>query len=381
MKVSVLFVFLLFTLGLAAQANLKNDDFKLLMLNKEAIRKDSIVNEKIVDLVKVFTIDSVFERATERHRPIGPMIQWFGYRWESINQSREKLVGTCKKDIHGTGKEHFTEFDVNMDLVAHLPKYIALTESGYAKQIKLDRNLKDKNLNEAPFIKSTPTTQQAYRVHCENTPYKPMRQSIGNWVYPCLEPRSFVTHPNFGEAYPTVGVYGPFVSDCNHSCSPEIHPYEFFWWMNLNPNEVQTTNRTEWVFALTRDYSNRFQHWSSSPRTGQISFPFVLPLNRDTLYIDFEPLIWDKMMNEQLTQLNLPENAASVNSGTKIYEIQTPAGTKYIRFQSSKLIPDEGIKYYISNANLIEDHTLLTAYVNFGLSVANFFSSKVIFSY
>ena len=76
-----------------------------------------------------------------------------------------------------------------------------------------------------------------------------------------------------------MGFYGAYCLDCNHNCHPEMHPYEWTWWLNLKDGE--STNKT-WLIGLFHEGSNRFPKWSKNPMTGEIKIPFAFAIGQDS---------------------------------------------------------------------------------------------------
>ena len=208
-----------------------------LMESNPDIRDNVVLNETLLDLVDVYLTDSIIKRKTERHRVIGGGIaRMFGFRWQTINWKKEKFIGTTKGGPRISKEERLTEYDVNFNMTAHLKRYIDLAYQGYQRQKEIGKEKKKKNYADVPYIyPSAETDLDRYDLHNELTPPRPFRPMLNEMFYPTARGTSLQQHPNFGEPEPTLGMFGAFVSDCNHSCHPEIHPYEWLWWLNLNP--------------------------------------------------------------------------------------------------------------------------------------------------
>jgi hypothetical protein len=130
-----------------------NNDYLYLLKSKEDIRNDSIINEKIIDLVEAHTLDSIITKKYQHHRLflIGWAIHKLGYHWISVDYRRHKVVGTMKKEFSMSGKEHYTEYDVNLDLIPHLPHYMDLDWKAYLYSKKLPRRISKDQLQKPPL--------------------------------------------------------------------------------------------------------------------------------------------------------------------------------------------------------------------------------------
>ncbi len=359
-----------------------------LLKTNEQIRTNDVLNEQLLDLVDVYTLDSTYKRKTERHQMFGAaMFRAFGVRWKTVDYTRERFIGTIKK-ISISGKEHFTEYDVNFDPVPHLPKYQALSYYAYQAQaamFKARKKMKEKD-GQAPYIEPTGLSEdqlKKYSFHCENTPLREARSFLDEAFYPAVRGTNHKIHPNFGEMHPSIGVYGPLVLDCNHKCHPEIHPYEWLWWMNVGPQLDNSNTKKIWWVGLLRDVSKRMKHWSYSPRTGEIAVPFALPVNdADTLELAVLHLFFNGFDAEGFVRLKTPANAYSFNETVKDHTITiSGVGNKIIRVTSSVPIYDEGLKYWLKDLNYDASAKLLTGRLNLAMSVYDIYTAMVGVSY
>jgi hypothetical protein len=359
-----------------------NNDYLYLLKSKEDIRNDSIINEKIIDLVEAHTLDSIITKKYQHHRLflIGWAIHKLGYHWISVDYRRHKVVGTMKREFSMSGKEHYTEYDVNLDLIPHLQKYIDLDWNAYQYTKKLHRRISKDELQKPLFIPPTNETIHQYRIHCENTPDRASRLALNTLFYPTIRPTNNYNHPNIGERLPTMGVYGPLCLDCNHHCGVEIHPYEWLWWMNLNPETQNKTNETQWLFEFTKDGSNRFTEWSTSPRVGSISFPFAFPADKDSFIIDIHPLVFKEFDEDAFRKMTwIPNHAKSMNFTYQDYKIENT--TKKIIVTNDKFIPQDAWKYWIDDLTYDATNKVYTGNIHFAGAVKDLFTCSLIMRY
>ena len=106
----------------------KTSDYWLLLTkSRKYISDNDSLNEHLVDLVKVFSVDSVLPSKSQRHRvaEAGWVISIFGYKWKALSMTKQKFVGTERDHIRVPGNPPlFTEYDVNFNLIPHTRKYI-----------------------------------------------------------------------------------------------------------------------------------------------------------------------------------------------------------------------------------------------------------------
>lgn len=387
-----LFSFFLF-LNVSAQEVLKvssnkplSEQWLLLTKTRKFISDNDSLNEELVDLVKVFSVDSVLPSKSQRHRvgEAGWIISIFGYKWKALNMTKQKFVGTERDGIRVPGNPpHFTEYDVNFNLIPHTRRYIDFLWPAIVKQRDKNRFKRIKNFDEAPWVYPQLLDNiNRYRLHCEITPPVNYRAMLNEKFYPCIRPNSSREHHNIGSDQTTFGLYGAFVADFNHTGHPEIHPYEWLWWYDTHPDRLSEKSQT-WFFGLMRESSNRFRGWykKKQPRVGQISVPFVFDLKNDTLKITLEHLVHDLFNGDGLNRLeNLPETASGLYFSEKDF-IFNDAGLsgKIIRYTTSNPIRQEGLKTWFSDLNWDKDKNLLTGYLNLGVSVMELYNAKVSF--
>jgi hypothetical protein len=362
------------------------ENWLLLTKNRTFIADHDSLNEELVDLVKVFSVDSVLPSKSQRHRvaAAGWVISMFGYKWKALSMTKKKFVGTERDHIRVPGNPpQFTEYDVNFNLIPHTRKYINLVWIGYEKQAKRNRWNRIKNLDEAPWIyPETLENINRYRMHCEITPPVYARAMLNEKFYPCITPNSSKAHINIGTDYATFGMYGAFVADFNHAGHPEIHPYDWLWWYDTHPERLKEKSQT-WYFGFMKEASNRFRGWykKKEPRVGQISVPFVFNLEHDTLKVTLEHLVHDLFNSEGLERLEgVPENASDLYFSEKNFFFDNSGlSGKVVQFTTSNPIQRIGLKTWFSELNLDKEANLLSGYLNIGVSVDQLYNAKVSF--
>jgi hypothetical protein len=362
------------------------ENWLLLTKDRTFIADHDSLNEELVDLVKVFSVDSVLPSKSQRHRvaAAGWIISMFGYKWKALNMTKQKFVGTERDHIQVPGNSpQFTEYDVNFNLIPRIRKYIDLVWIGYEKQAKRNRFNEIKNFDEAPWIyPETLENIKRYRMHCEITPPVYARAMLNEKFYPCIRPNSSKAHINIGTDHATFGMYGAFVADFNHAGHPEIHPYDWLWWYDTHPERLQEKSQT-WYFGFMKEASNRFRGWykKKEPRVGQIAVPFVFHLENDTLKVTLENLVHDLFNSEGITRLEgVPENASDLYFSEKNFTFEnSELNEKVVQFTTSNPIQREGLKTWFSDLNLDKDANLLTGYLNIGVSVEKLYNAKISF--
>lgn len=392
-RIAVLILPLILSLSAKAQEKLRIDSYKptsaewlLLTKDRKFISDNDSLNEELVNLVKAFVPDSVLPSKSQRHRvaAAGWVISVFGYKWKALDMTKRKFVGTERDGIRVPGNPpHFTEYDVNFNLIPHTRRYIDMVWIGCEQQCKKNRFKRIKNFEEAPWIyPETLDNISRYRMHCEITPPVRYRAMLNEKFYPCIRPNSSREHHNIGSDYTTYGVYGPYVADYNHTGHPEIHPYEWLWWYDTHPDRLSEKSQT-WFFGLMRESSNRFRGWykKKQSRVGQISVPFVFDLKNDTLKITLEHLVHDLFNADGLNKLeNLPEAASDLYFSEKDFTLdEVGLSGKVIRYTTSNPIRQEGLKTWFTNLNWDKNKNLLTGYLNIGISVMELYNAKVSF--
>lgn len=352
---------------------------------KAEIRENDSLNEDLVDLVYVYLTDSTFERKKQRHKAAGLGVLFApvaGIKWQALYNRKEKFVGTASNKLHAPGEELFTEYDVNWNLHAHTRKYMDLTYYGYAEQKNIGKFAKKHNNYEgAPWeYPEDGADMKRYRMHCENTPPVEFREAINAAVYPCLPEQGKPYLEYFGQEYPSVGLYGVYCLDCNHSCYPEIHPYEWVWWLNLHPDMDAQPNQRKWTVALVREGSNRMKKWSPNPRSGRASIPFVFPMDQ-TLNIRVKHLAHSEFDPEGFATLkDVPENATPFSDTMFEYKMNVDEPTEVlIHLESDVPMNTEALKFALSYLNYDPERRLVSGFFEVWTSVEWLYAIEVEF--
>ena len=343
------------------------------------IRDNDLLNEEIIDLVEVQLADSALLKKTERHRVfiLGWVINVFGYKWRSIDMRKSKYVGTTKREARVPSDDIiFTEYDVNMDIYSNIDKYLDMSWSG--RQYQLDRNkqMRKKKTSVPPYIEPDKNGNRSpYSLHCELTPPEGYRAMLNEKFYPCQQPNSFAAHENFGGPTPSIGLYGAFVADCNHSCHPEIHPYEWIWWYDLHPKRDSESNQS-WFIGMFKEGSNRFPHWSKGPREGTISIPFLFDADRTDNSITIEHLVFSKMDTVGLKhKFNLPEDAFTLDFTQRE---NTLAGFP-VTLKLSNPMTRNGILAWFSDVTYDAKSRMISGRLNLAARAEEVYTAKVSF--
>jgi hypothetical protein len=272
---------------------------------------------------------------------------------------------------------------VNINLVPHLKRYIDLAYNAFKRQKEIGRHKRKHDYHAAPFVYPDAGTDLGkYALHCELSPPRGYRAMINELVYPVIAGNSATKHPHFGDENFTAGLYGAYISDCNHSCHPEIHPYEWLWWLNVHPEQYKQPYAKTWVFALFREGSNRFPKWSPSPRTGGIEIPFIFPAEAKELVIDWQHLVFSRFSKEGFKQLNIPADAMGFDkTAWKFLLADAPISDVYIILNINAPISQNEIKFWFSNLNFDQEKLLVSGKLHMAASVEDIYSAKVKFSY
>ena len=361
------------------------EDFLILLKKNKDLRKNDTLCQRALDLVDPILADSVIPRKKERHHVflVGWMINQLGYGWRAVSMKKEKFVGKVVRQSK-SGEEQFTEFDINMDLNFHLPKYLFRVFAGYDMQ-RL-KNRQDyrrgkhlRNYNDIPFVRDSANIGDIsrYRLHAEHTPYRPFRATLHELFYP-VTGKDMASHPNFRTNNPNVGMYGVFCLDCNHSCHPELHPYEWLWWMNLSADEDSAENKKTWNLGLLHEGSNRFPKWSPSPKTGRITIPFALDTRRGNPRIHIEHLIahtFDLNALEKFDAYNRPY--FGVDMTERWVNIKNDIHPVRIRLTQNVSLASPGIHYRLVNLNMDPDTRVLSGFLEIITSVKELYTTRI----
>ena len=359
--------------------------FLELRIRNDSISANDILNERIVDLVKVDERDKNVPTPWTTHQGggFGWFIRMIGFYWQAVDRQRYKFVGTNRNGLSMPGeKDQLTEHDINFTLVPHLDQYMNFVYRGRMEQIKHRqfRRARRADVTKAPYIPPTLQTAEIYDLHCELTPPKRMRDSVNALFYPCVHGNNLDKHQNFCDMKPTVGMYGVFVLDCNHSCHPEIHPYEWLWWLKLTKDETGGSNFNKtWMLGFFKESSNRFILWSRSPRVGTISIPFIFKTNEVKSYLKLTTLVPGKFRPRGIRLMKtLPANTKRFDFADTLINIPMNSGINFpLRLRTDKPIKTQALRWWISDLQTDSNNEWVWGYFNMVVSVKDGYNAKL----
>ena len=365
------------------------EDFKYLLLTNKEIAANDTINEKILDLAEPMLLDSVLHRKKQHHHVflVGWLIHAFGgYNWRAVDMHKQKFVGTVAHEGR-SGAFEYTEYDIKYHLRFHLKKYLFKDFSAYDLQRKYHRQdirpSHHTNYKAPPFVRDTNNIDGSiYDLGCELTPPAAFIPQLNYIFFPTLPVGgSCKEHPNFECKNPSMGFYGAYCLDCNHNCHPEMHPYEWTWWLNLKNQE--STEKT-WLVGLFHEGSNRFPKWSKSPMTGEISIPFAYDINHEKPVhpkIKIEHLVFDKFENKELEKLGLPSITLDAKTSEQSAEFVADDSTSFLcKIKFNEPLLTDGLKYWFSDLNLDKENNMLTGYFHLAISVDQLYTTRITFT-
>ncbi len=356
--------------------------FEYLLLPNDQISKNDTIHELIVDLVEPMLVDSTIDRKKQHHkvRPFGWIIHAFGnFNWRAMYMSKEKVVGTVVR-LSGSGEERFTEYDINFDLNFHLDKYLYRIFASYDRQAKIGRqDITSKHKNDykaPPFVRDTNDIDiSMYRLHCELTPERAFRPALQYLFYPTsTHTGALEKHPNFETNYPTVGFYGVMCLDCNHSCHPEMHPYEWMWWLKATDEDNSLVK--EWHIGVFHESSNRFKNWSKNPMIGKIQIPFAFK-PEDDARIEIRHGLMHEFVREGLKDFDIPTKCLAPQAQVKEILLKTSEIQKTIAIEFINPIQTEGLQYWISDLNYDQEKQIFSGFINYAVAVEDLYTTTI----
>jgi hypothetical protein len=349
-----------------------------LRTDKDSIMQNLALRESLADMVSVNLTDSILRPKVATHQT--RLFNWAlrslaGLRWLAVDGKKHKLVGTMNGGFSSPSKPFFTEYDITFNLFSHLPQYQALVKKGYqaqyAKMLKGRNYLIKKGINPDSLTNDELSTM---RVHPENTPRKNQRDSLNKYFYPCMPGTNIENHPAWGQRGATVGVYGAYVLDGNHKGGPEIHPYEWLWWMDTKQTDPFTTR---WYAGLLREGSNRFLRWSKKPRTGTISIPFVFNNGNLNNTIVVEHLVKGKFSPKGFKKLaaTVPTGAKTFDKPERITYVNGYTGKEYFLDVTFKSLDTDAVKWWVTLEG--EKGVMFWGYIHIAVSVEDGYAFSV----
>lgn len=352
-----------------------------LRLNNDSISKNDLLNEEVVDLINVSERDTMVPTWYQTHQGggFGWFIRMIGFWWQAVDRHRYKLVGTSKSMPSLPDKDELTEHDINYDVLPHQQKYIDLMWYGISSQIKRKKARKH-NLTKPPYIQPTDSTLERYRVHCELTPPKHLRKQLTTKFYPCLPGLNVDQHPNICDPNPTIGVYGPYVLDCNHSCHPEIHPYEWIWWLDHNVRGGINPDPKNWVVGFMKESSDRFELWTLPPRVGFISIPFLFKTSEVHSYLKVTHLVTGHFSPLGLPRVKkrLPAQTNDFNFTETTIDVPVTLGKSFpLTIKTDRPLPTKYLRWWLSDVSTDVTGNWIWGYFNMVVSVSNAYTARV----
>lgn len=293
----------------------------------ELMKRDVQLVEEVLDLVDAWTTDSTLGVSRQHLSGIyGFVGKIFARYWEKLDSQKRKYIGTSSRDFKiydGLAKE----VDMNIFLMPHLPKYVEMVRKGFDTAFERGRSEKHYRYDDPPYPKpeALKFKEQGYlTVECEGTPSEAQRKELAAKFIPTAEGKYHLGEQgNFGVEYPSVGLYGAWVMDCNHNCRPEIHPIDWMWWMDFSEDRPGGPNAKSWMLGLVRDASNRFEEWSPGPIAGHISFPVAFPDNAETATVSLEHLVFDTFVPEAAAErFQKTENSLQGTDGIHLFQLK-----------------------------------------------------------
>lgn len=307
-------------------------DVALLLVEEDGLLKGDVrLVEEALDLVDAWTTDSILPVRRQHLTGIyGFVGRMFARYWQKMDDHKRKYVGTSSRDFKiydGFGDE----VDMNIFLMPHLPHYVAMVREGFDTAFQRGRSEKGYRYDKPdyPSPAELKFKDLGYlTVECEGTPHADYREDLALQFIPTSEGKHHLgEHGNFGVEQPSMGLYGPWVMDCNHNCRPEIHPMDWMWWLDFSEDRPGGPHAKSWMLGMVRDASRRFKDWSPGPITGSISLPVVLPDTARRASILLEQLVHDQFQPQVLAdRINIPPNALTGQDGSHQFSLQASPG-------------------------------------------------------
>lgn len=374
------------------------EDFKLLLLPNNEIAKNDTINERILDLAEPWLADSILPRRKEHHQLffVGWLIHAFGgFNWRAVDMHKQKFVGTVRNEGRSGGFE-YTEWDIKYHLRFHLRKYLFKDFESYdlaRKYHKQDvRPSHHTNFKIPPYVRDTNNMDASiYDLGCELTPPPAFIPQLNYLFFPTLpEGGNCKTHINFETKHPSMGFYGAYCLDCNHNCHPEMHPYEWVWWLKVKDGD-ESTDKT-WLIGLFHEGSNRFPKWSRNPMTGEIKIPFAFDLSFDEEVsapaITVEHLVFNKFEENFASQL--PQNSISTygkNNDTMLNGYQriilsagSDSSSVDLMLKFDKEIKTDALRFWFTEINFDREKKIISGYLHFATSVLDLYTARITFT-
>jgi len=357
--------------------------FRDLALPVDSFREDPLRREQILNLVKVWSADSVLIKAKQRHKiPLaGGLGSLMGANWRYIKGHKTKYIGTNSRPLK-VFKGIAGEIDLNIFLTPHLPPYVSLLLQAFEDKEPKPRKMRHwrSDLPPYPCVEELKLEGGGYlTVECECTPVHALREELQQDFLPTHPGAySLQEHPNFGLPYPSMGVYGVWCFDCNHSCRPEVHPFDWIWWNDFTPeNHRYIPGARIWFFAGMRDATRRFDDWSPEPLRGAIALPFYLPPGKQRLSIYMHVISQDSCREEALpAHDNFLEETLPVKFNSQNL-LEVPGRTNPFVFRSNRDLPEGAARVRVLDHQHDPQTGESWGWIELRLAVDNLFAAKM----
>ncbi len=284
------------------------DPWALLARPDSMLRKDIVGSEWVLDLVQPWVADSIVEERRQRLKGFGGwIIQRAAARyWQHYTDHKQKYVASSSRPYHifnGPGDE----IDINIFLMPHLPKYVAMVKTGFEQALERNRSENGFRFDQPPGYPVPEELKYLDRgylsVECEVTPPQKFADLLEDAFLPVHEGVfELDSIETIGVRHPSMGMTGVWCMDCNHNCRPEIHPIEWIWWLDMSGDRPGSALAKSWMVALMVDDSHRFQDWSSGPLSGEIAIPFAVPREARTIVVDLQNICGDPISVDSMVR-------------------------------------------------------------------------------
>lgn len=340
-------------------------------------KKDVETVESVLDLADAWTTDSVLvDKRQYLSGGWGKLGKRLNRYWEYLSPQKQKYVATCSrpyKVYDGLAKE----VDMNIFLMPHLSTYIEMVRGGFNAAFQVGRSERHYRYDQPdyPCPEELRFGDLGYlTVECEGTPHVDYRDSLAAVFIPTGEGKHYLSeHGNFGVKYPSMGLYGPWVMDCNHNCRPEIHPIDWMWWLDLSEDRPGSEKAKSWMIGLVRDGSERFDTWSPSPITGAIRVPVAFPMDAPAAHIELETLVASPLdadaLSEKLSGLEGEQGSAN-------YRLKG-MGNQGIDLEVRFPEPGEGLLWNLSEFQYDAQNRVVWGYLELYVSAQELYTARV----
>lgn len=386
---SSLFLFLSLApidIGLFAQTNLQvsgtrpaPEVFQFLVAPDGLMKEDQAIVESVLDQVEAWTVDSILIKERQHLSGIyGVVGRMMARYWQKLDNHKRKYIGTCSrafKVYEGFAKE----VDMNIFLMPHLEKYVDMARGGFDAAFEKGRTEKAYRYDnpDYPSAEKLKFKDLGYlTVECEGTPADGYLEQLAEVFIPTAKGKhDLKENGNFGVKYPSFGLYGPWVMDCNHNCRPEIHPIEWMWWLDMSKDRPGGENAKSWMVGMMRDDSKRFRDWVPTPVTGQISIPIAFPTGSKSVSINIQHLVVDTLFDNVLQEkLSLPNASFRGEKATHSFQIGSETALE-VKLEGD--LPGEGFRWWTGDFYSDPAKKMTFGELNIAVSAAKLYTGRI----